>query len=87
MNDYCLIYEKTDAAKYISHLDFVRVMGRMMRRASVPVAFSEGFNPHPLLVFALPLSVGYTSGCELMEFRLAEYMPPDEVESLSGVTR
>ncbi len=81
MNDYCLIYEKTDAAKYISHLDFVRVMGRMLRRASLPAAYSEGFNPHPLMVFALPLPVGYTSGCELMELRLAEEIPAAEVES------
>lgn len=72
MFNYYLIYEKTDNAKYISHLDFVRTYNRAMRRAGLPVAFSEGFNPHPLLGFALPLSVGYTSQCELLEFSLTE---------------
>ncbi len=80
MCDYYLIYEKTDNAKYISHLDFVRAYNRTMRRARLPVAFSEGFNPHPLLSFALPLSVGYTSQCELLEFRLTEELPPEEIK-------
>lgn len=79
MFDYYLIYEKTHNAKYISHLDFVRAYNRTMRRAGLPVAFSEGFNPHPLLGFALPLSVGYTSSCELLELRLSEEMPTDEM--------
>lgn len=77
--DYYIIYEKTDNAKYISHLDFVRAYNRTMRRAGLPVAFSEGFNPHPLLSFALPLSVGYTSGCELLELRLAEEVAEEDI--------
>ncbi|MGN1098094.1 MAG: TIGR03936 family radical SAM-associated protein [Clostridia bacterium] len=86
MFDYHLIYEKTDNAKYISHLDFVRTYNRTMRRAKLPVAFSEGFNPHPLLGFALPLSVGYTSECELLEFRLTEELEENEIkERLNAV--
>ena len=77
--DYYLIYEKTGAAKYISHLDFVRTYNRAMRRAGLPVAFSEGFNPHPLLGFALPLSVGYTSECELLELRLTGALAEAEI--------
>ena len=79
MYNYYLIYEKTDNAKYISHLDFVRTYNRTMRRAGLPVAFSEGFNPHPLLGFALPLSVGYTSECELLEFSLTEELDCEEI--------
>lgn len=79
MFDYYLIYEKTDNAKYISHLDFVRAYNRTMRRAKLPTAFSEGFNPHPILGFALPLSVGYTSQCELLEFRLTHEMEEDSI--------
>lgn len=79
MFNYYLIYEKTDNAKYISHLDFVRTYNRTMRRAWLPVAFSEGFNPHPLLGFALPLSVGYTSECELLEFSLTEELGEGEI--------
>ena len=74
-----LIYEKTSSAKYVSHLDFVRMFGRAIRRAKLPIAYSEGFNPHPLLTFALPLSVGYTSGCEILELVMAEEISPDEV--------
>ena len=80
MFNYYLIYEKTDNAKYISHLDFVRTYNRTMRRAGLPVAFSEGFNPHPLLGFALPLSVGFTSECELLEFSLTEELGEDEIK-------
>ena len=66
-NNYFLRYEKTENVKYVSHLDFVRMFGRALRRAHLPIAYSEGFNPHPLLTFALPLSVGYTSECEIIE--------------------
>lgn len=74
-----LIYEKTSSAKYVSHLDFVRMFGRAIRRAKLPIAYSEGFNPHPLLTFALPLSVGYTSECEILELVLSEDVAPKEV--------
>ncbi len=79
MFDYYLIYEKKGNARYISHLDFVRTYNRTMRRAGLPVAFSEGFNPHPLLGFALPLPVFYTSECELLEFRLKEELEEDDI--------
>ena len=78
-NNYYLRYEKTEKTKYVSHLDFVRMFGRAMRRAHLPIAFSEGFNPHPLLTFALPLSVGYTSECEILEIVLAEVLSPEEI--------
>lgn len=79
LNNYYLRYEKTQNAKYVSHLDFVRMFGRAMRRAHLPIAFSEGFNPHPLLGFALPLSVGYTSECELLEIVLTEAVEPENI--------
>ena len=84
MNDYFLIYKRTKEIKYVSHLDFVRVFGRAFRRAELPIAYSEGFNPHPLLTFALPLSVGYTSECELMEFVLSEEKEPCEIKEKLG---
>lgn len=62
------------------------MFGRAMRRAHLPIAFSEGFNPHPLLTFALPLSVGYTSECEILEIVLSETVSPDEImERLNAV--
>lgn len=85
-NNYFLRYEKTENVKYVSHLDFVRMFGRALRRAHLPIAYSEGFNPHPLLGFALPLSVGYTSECEILEIALTEEIPPEEImERLNNV--
>lgn len=78
-NNYYFRYEKTENARYVSHLDFVRMFGRALRRAHLPMAYSEGFNPHPLLGFALPLSVGYTSECEILEIVLTEEMNPREI--------
>ncbi len=80
MNDYYLRYKRGESIKYVSHLDFVRVFGRAFRRSELPIAYSEGFNPHPLLTFALPLSVGYTSECELMEFVLEEELLEKEIK-------
>ncbi len=80
MNDYYLRYKRGESIKYVSHLDFVRVFGRAFRRAELPIAHSEGFNPHPLLTFALPLSVGYTSECELMEFVMEKELLEEEIK-------
>lgn len=74
---YVVVYQKNGIAKYISHLDFVRAMNRILRRGGVPVAYSQGFNPHPLLSFALPLSVGTTGGAELLELTLSEPLSPE----------
>lgn len=79
LSNFYLIYERGENTKYVSHLDFVRVFGRAMRRAQIPIAYSEGFNPHPLLTFALPLPVGHTSECELLEIVLAEDMATGEI--------
>ena len=67
---YVVKFEKKSIAKYISHLDFQRTVSRAMRRAELPLAYSHGFNPHPLLSFAAPLAVGITSECELFEAEL-----------------
>lgn len=72
-------YEKRGRARYISHLDLYRFMQRVMRRAKLSVHYTEGFNPHQYLVFALPLSLGFSSTCESLEFALDESVAPDEV--------
>ena len=69
---YRLRFEKTGRAVYISHLDLMQTMQRALARAGYSLKYSEGFNPHPQLAIALPLSVGAASRCELMDFRLAE---------------
>jgi len=74
LSKYSFRYEKTGLAKYISHLDFVRAINRALRRAHIPVKYSQGFNPHSLLSFGMPLPVGYTSVCEIFEAELERDM-------------
>ncbi len=72
-------FAKQEAIRYVSHLDLMRAARRMFRRANLPVAYSEGFHPHPILSFAMALPVGATSQGEYMDLSLAEDMACDEV--------
>ena len=72
MDKLRLRFRKVGRAVYISHLDLMQTMQRAFFRAGLPLRYSEGYNPHPLLSIALPLSVGTASECELMDFRLRE---------------
>lgn len=85
--DVRLFYSKTDSAKYISHLDTMRAFQRAFRRCrDLDFWYTEGFNPHLYLTFALPLSLGYESGAETVDFRLASHVPYREVvEKLNAV--
>lgn len=67
-----LLFSKTGRAKYISHLDLMRTFQRAFARAHISIKHTEGFNPHPFVSIALPLSVGYSSQCEILEFGLLE---------------
>ncbi|MBQ8434952.1 MAG: DUF2344 domain-containing protein [Oscillospiraceae bacterium] len=73
------VFEKRGRAKYISHLDLNRCMQRTFKRSGIPVWYTEGFNPHIYINFALPLSLGYESGCEIMDFNITEEMPYEEL--------
>lgn len=77
---YLLRFKKNSTAVWISHLDMVRTFQRIFMRAGVQLVFSEGFNPHPRIVFAVPLPLGASSECELLEFRL--YDPQSEEKLL-----
>ena len=85
--DVRLFYSKTGSAKYISHLDTMRAFQRAFRRCrKLDFWYTEGFNPHLYLTFALPLSLGYESGAETVDFRLASHVPYREVvEKLNAV--
>ena len=72
MNKLRLRYRKVDRAKYISHLDLMSTMRRALLRAGIALKYSEGFNPHPFMSVALPLSVGLQSECELMDIGVLE---------------
>lgn len=62
-------FRKTDEAAYISLLDLQRVMGRALRRSGIPVYYTQGFNPHIYLTFAVPLGIMQESLCETVDFK------------------
>jgi len=79
MQNIRIWFSKRGRAKYISHLDLMRAMSRAVRRAGLPIWYTEGFNPHPYLSFALPLPLGQESLREAMDIRLLAGMPLDEI--------
>lgn len=72
------VYHKGPSLAFISHLDVQRTLQRAMRRAGIPLAFSQGFNPHPKLSFASALATGQTSDAEWFEAELSEDVAPEE---------
>ena len=74
-----LRFSKTGRAVYISHLDLMHTMQRAFSRAGLELKYSEGFNPHPQISIALPLSVGAASICEIMDFRLKTEALPESI--------
>lgn len=78
MRNLRMFYQKCGQAKYISHLDQTRLMTRATKRARLPVWYTEGYNPHVFLTFALPLSLGFESEYEIMDFRIIDDSMTDE---------
>lgn len=69
MNIIRIFFTKTGEAAYISHLDLQRVMARALRISGMPVWYSQGFNPHIYMSFALPLPLGQQSLCECVDVK------------------
>lgn len=67
-----LLFEKTGKAIYISHLDTMAMFPRVFLRAGLHVKFTQGMSPHAYVSIALPLSVGMSSQCEILDFTLEE---------------
>ncbi|PIE77000.1 MAG: hypothetical protein CSA13_01710 [Clostridiales bacterium] len=63
-------YSKLGMMKYLGHLDLIRFFERAFRRLKLPLAFSQGYHPHPKMTFGGPLSVGVSSEYEIMEVEL-----------------
>ena len=79
-------FSKTGRAIWLSHLDLMRTMQRAFLRAEYPLKYSEGFNPHAQISILLPLSVGVSSVCELMDFQLKDDVQLAEMpEKLTSV--
>ncbi len=72
-------FKKVGPLQYISHLDLVRTMHKVIVRAGLPLWYTEGFNPKPKMVFAAPLSIGTESVAEFLDIRLSEKMSEKEI--------
>ena len=74
-------YSKTNQMRYTSHLDVQRTWERTLRRARLPLSYSQGFNKRPKLNLAAALPLGFTSSCEIVEFWLNESKDLIDIES------
>ena len=79
MSKYIIEFSKTGTICFTSHLDLMRIWQRVFKRTGVPLAYSQGFNPHPKMGFAQPLSLGYWSMEEYIEFETAEVWEPADL--------
>lgn len=81
MREVRLRFSKMGRLKYISHLDINRAMSRALKRAQIPLWYTEGFNPHPYMSFSLPLSLGVESLCESVDLRIIGDITNDEIKN------
>jgi len=74
-------FSKTGKVKFISHLDLCRTFRTAFVRAGIPIWYSQGFNPHPKMVFATTVAVGHESVCELLDIKITSPMDEEELRS------
>lgn len=79
MATYRFCFEVRGVSKFLSHLDILKLFNRALMRAGLPVAYSEGFNPHPKISFGPPRGVGIEGLAEWCELQLKEEMPTAEL--------
>ena len=77
-----LRFGKNSRLRFVSHLDLQRFFQRALNRTGLPIAFSQGFNPHAVMSFASALAVGWTSEYEILDVKLAAPMGRGRVEDL-----
>ncbi len=87
MKNVRIYFKKLGRMKFVSHLDMTRVMSRLIRKSGIPVWYTEGFNRHIYMNFALPLSLGFEGNCEIMDIRINDdsYENSKILERLSAV--
>jgi radical SAM-linked protein len=79
MPKYLLTFEKGESVRWLGHLDILRTFERAIRRAGLPIAFSNGFNPRERLAFASALGTGVTGGAEPAVLELTAPLPADAI--------
>lgn len=72
------VFEKSERLRHIGHLDIQRAVQRGLRRSGLPVAYSNGFNPHILVTFASALSTGACGKREIMDVTMADQVSEEE---------
>jgi radical SAM-linked protein len=72
------VFERKGALSYIGHLDLKAVFERALRRAELPLLYTQGFNPRPMLVFALPLGVGIDTEGDYFDVSMEVPVEPEE---------
>ena len=73
---------KTREGRFLSHLDLMHTWERVIRRSQLPLAYSQGFNPHPKINFASACAVGTTRDGEYMDMELTQELPVEQVEEM-----
>src|SRR5260221_12542713 len=81
MPKFLFTFEKSESVRWLGHLDIPRTFEPAIRRAGLPVAFSNGFNPRERLAFASALSTGTTGGAEPATLELTDPLPSDEIRA------
>ena len=76
---YLVKFTKEENIKFISHLDVLKTIQKNIRRAELPIEYSQGFNPHMTTSIAQPLSVGVYSSGEYLDMVLVDEMNEDEI--------
>ncbi|GMV33778.1 MAG: DUF2344 domain-containing protein [Chloroflexi bacterium CFX1] len=76
-----ITFAKQGALRYVGHLDLHRLWERAMRRANLPLAYSQGFHPQPKISLAAALPLGFSSRAEVMDVRLNEDIQPGEISA------
>ncbi|MEH0827396.1 MULTISPECIES: TIGR03936 family radical SAM-associated protein [unclassified Micromonospora] len=74
-------YAKRGPLRFTSHRDFARAFERALRRAGVPIAFSQGFTPHPKISYASAAPTGVASEAEYLEIGLREQVDPEQLRA------
>ena len=76
-----ITFSKTEAMRFTGHLDLILTWERTFRRAALPLSYSEGFNPRPIMNLAVPLPLGFISSAEIGDFWLSDDFTLDEVRN------
>ncbi len=76
-----LVFARGEEARFLSHLDAVRLWERAFRRGDIPVATTEGFSPRSRLIFAAPLQLGMLAEHELADVYLAERLAASDMRA------